>query len=87
MFELNLKQVNEYLTLINDHNPVHKQIVPGQMVVQIALTKAKVNWSAYKVKYVESIEISEVIKVKFEKPNKLIILNENDKIKIHITKK
>ncbi|PTH96636.1 hypothetical protein BU105_11715, partial [Staphylococcus xylosus] len=69
------------------HNPVHKQIVPGQMVVQIALTKAKVNWSSYKVKYVESIEISEVIKVKFEKPNKLIILNENDKIKIHITKK
>ncbi|RIM85583.1 hypothetical protein BU109_11680, partial [Staphylococcus xylosus] len=78
---------SEYLTLINDHNPVHKQIVPGQMVVQIALTKAKVNWSAYKVKYVESIEISEIIKVKFEKPNKLIILNENDKIKIHITKK
>lgn len=87
MFELNLKQVSEYLTLINDHNPVHKQIVPGQMVVQIALTKAKVNWSAYKVKYVESIEISEVIKVKIEKSNKLIILNENDKIKINITKK
>lgn len=87
MFELNIKQVNEYLSLINDHNPVHKQIVPGQMVVQIALTKTKVNWSSYRVKYVESIEISEIIKVKFEKPNKLIILNENDKIKIHITKK
>lgn len=87
MFELNLKQVSEYLTLINDYNPVHKQIVPGQMVVQIALTKEKVNWSAYKVKYVESIEISEVIKVKIEKSNKLIILNENDKIKINITKK
>ncbi|RIN06854.1 hypothetical protein BU101_10085, partial [Staphylococcus shinii] len=77
----------EYLSLINDHNPVHKQIVPGQMVVQIALTKTKVNWSSYRVKYVESIEISEIIKVKFEKPNKLIILNENDKIKICITKK
>lgn len=87
MFELNLEQVREYLTLINDHNPVHKQIIPGQMVVQIALTKAKVNWSSYKVKYVESIEISEVIKVKIEKPNKLIILNKNDEIKIHITKK
>lgn len=87
MFELNIKQVSEYLSLINDHNPVHKQIVPGQMVVQIALTKTKVNWSSYKGKYVESIEISEVIKVKFEKPNKLIILNENDKIKICITKK
>ncbi|MEB7753516.1 hypothetical protein [Staphylococcus pseudoxylosus] len=87
MFELNIKQVSEYLSLINDPNPVHKQIVPGQMVVQIALTKTKVNWSSYKVKYVESIEISEVIKVKFEKPNKLIILNENDKIKICITKK
>ena len=59
MFELNIKQVNEYLSLINDHNPVHKQIVPGQMVVQIALTKTKVNWSSYRVKYVESIEISE----------------------------
>lgn len=87
MFELNLEQVREYLTLINDHNPVHEQIVPGQMVVQIALTKAKVNWSSYKVKYVEAIEISEVIKVKLEKPNKLIILNENNKIKIRITKK
>lgn len=87
MFELNIKQVNEYLSLINDHNPVHKQIVPGQMVVQIALTKTKVNWSSYRVKYVEFIEISEIIKVKFEKPNKLIILNENDKIKICITKK
>ncbi|MGW7987084.1 hypothetical protein ACWEYO_07015 [Staphylococcus shinii] len=87
MFELNIKQVNEYLSLINDYNPVHKQIVPGQMVVQIALTKTKVNWSSYRVKYVESIEISEIIKVKFEKPNKLIILNENDKIKICITKK
>ncbi|MBF0813047.1 MULTISPECIES: hypothetical protein [Staphylococcus] len=87
MFELNLEQVSKYLTLINDHNPVHKQIVPGQMVVQIALTKTKVNWSSYKVKFIEPIEISEVIKVKFEKPNKLIILNENDKIKIHITKK
>ncbi|RIN02446.1 hypothetical protein [Staphylococcus shinii] len=87
MFELNIKQVNEYLSVINDHNPVHKQIVPGQMVVQIALTKTKVNWSSYRVKYVESIEISEIIKVKFEKPNKLIILNKNDKIKICITKK
>lgn len=87
MFELNLEQVSKYLTLINDHNPVHKQIVPGQMVVQIALTKTKVNWSSYKVKFIEPIEISEVIKVKIEKPNKLIILNENDKIKIHITKK
>lgn len=87
MFEINLEQLSEYLTLINDHNPVHKQIVPGQMVVQIALTKTKVNWSSYRVKYVESIEISEIIKVKFEKPNKLIILNENEKIKICITKK
>lgn len=87
MFELNIKQVSEYLSLINDHNPVHKQIVPGQMVVQIALTKTKVNWSSYRVKYVESIEISEIIKVRFEKPNKLIILNESDKIKICITKK
>ncbi|WP_436953169.1 hypothetical protein [Staphylococcus shinii] len=87
MFELNIKQVSEYLSLINDHNPVHKQIVPGQMVVQIALTKTKVNWSSYRVKYVESIEISEIIKVRFEKPNKLIVLNESDKIKICITKK
>ncbi len=28
------EMVNEYLTLVNDENPIHRSIVPGQLICE-----------------------------------------------------
>ena len=70
MIEILPKQIETYLSLVNDVNPIHQYIAPGQMIVQIALVHNKLNWASYKVNYVEVVEVYEFIKFDFENKNK-----------------
>ncbi len=36
MIQILPNDVEQYLRLVKDENPLHRQIVPGQMIVQLA---------------------------------------------------
>ncbi|ANQ63469.1 hypothetical protein [Staphylococcus equorum] len=86
MLQITAEQVNEYLGLINDQNPVHQFIVPGQLIVQLALTNKKLAWVAYKVKYMASVEINESLNFELVTTEKMVISNQSGDIKIFIVK-
>lgn len=86
MIQITTEQVNEYLGLINDQNPVHENIVPGQLIVQLALTNKKVTWVAYKVKYVASVEMNESLNFELVTNEKMVISNQSDDVKLFIVK-
>ena len=56
MLSINAKEINTYLKLINDQNPIHAHIVPGQMIVQMALQSQRLQWTSYRVKYIETVD-------------------------------
>ena len=33
-YEIYNRNVNEYLTIVNDENPIHRSIVPGQLICE-----------------------------------------------------
>lgn len=86
MIQLTAEQVNEYLDLINDQNPVHQHIVPGQLIVQLALTNKKLAWVAYKVKYVASVEINEHLNFELVSHEKVVVTNQSNDVKLFIVK-
>lgn len=40
----NHELVTRYLKLVNDNNPIHNHIVPGQLIVEKAFLICKVKW-------------------------------------------
>jgi len=86
MIQITREAVEQYLKIVNDQNPVHDQIIPGQMVAQIIISQLQLDWSSFKIKYVESIEINEVIDYKYITDNKVVVSNACGKIKMKIFK-
>ncbi|MDG0842891.1 hypothetical protein M4L39_05500 [Staphylococcus equorum] len=86
MIQITAEQVNDYLELIHDQNPVHQRIVPGQMIVQLALTNKKLAWTSYKVKYVASVEINETLDIEPVTNEKVVVSNQSGDVKIFIFK-
>ncbi|WP_436862458.1 hypothetical protein [Staphylococcus caeli] len=86
MIQITRETVEQYLKLTNDQNPIHDQIAPGQMVAQLIISQLQLDWSSFKIKYVESIEINEIINYKYNADNKVIVSNEYGKIRMKIFK-
>lgn len=42
-----IEMVNEYLTIVNDENPIHRSIVPGQLICEKVFSELNVNWMNY----------------------------------------
>ncbi|WP_436868686.1 hypothetical protein [Mammaliicoccus sciuri] len=80
-FDISL--VNKYLTIIHDSNPIHQEIVPGQLVCEWLLED--VEWQHYTVRYKNPIYIDESLE-KSLKNNKIKCINQHGKIKIIIEK-
>jgi hypothetical protein len=91
MIHITKQFVDDYLSLIDDRNPIHDQIVPGQLVVEIILSQLNLDWKYYEVKYVNPISINEEItfenchdgKINVLNPDrvvKLIVLNKNNEV-------
>ena len=55
-----IEMVNEYLTIVNDENPIHRSIVPGQLICEKVFSELNVNWMNYKIKYLKPINIDAV---------------------------
>lgn len=78
-----LETVQAYLKLINDSNPIHDEIVPGQLVCEWLLNN--VVWCKYKVQYKNPIKINEPL-IKEISKDKIVCMNENGKVKIVVSK-
>ncbi|NWK83564.1 hypothetical protein HYE69_01875 [Staphylococcus sp. GSSP0090] len=86
MFNINSEEIINYLKLINDQNPIHSHIVPGQMIVQMALQNQRLKWDSYSVKYIKTISIDELIQFKKVSENHVVILNQHDETLMKIIK-
>ncbi|PHK50510.1 hypothetical protein [Staphylococcus edaphicus] len=86
MISIYNEEVKAYLKFIDDQNPLHTYIVPGQMIVQMALENQRLYWTSFRVKYIESIEIGEQISFFMSDDDTLVVSNQNDILKIKIIK-
>jgi hypothetical protein len=79
--------VDDYLSLIDDRNPIHDQIVPGQLVVEIILSQLNLDWKYYEVKYVNPISINEEITFENCHDSKINVLNPERVVKLIVLNK
>lgn len=78
--------VGQYLSVVNDYNPLHKDIVPGQLIVEKAFLSCNVAWDDYKVKYVQTTDINESIDCHMPEDNEIIVSNKDGGVKLVIIK-
>ncbi|MBF0749001.1 hypothetical protein [Mammaliicoccus lentus] len=77
------RMVQNYLELIEDSNPVHDEIVPGQLVCEWLLHN--VVWNSFKIKYKQPISINEKL-YKEEQETLIRCSNSEGVTKIEIIK-
>lgn len=79
--------VDTYLTLVDDQNPIHDHIVPGQLVVKFLFSKLKIGWKNYEVKYVNPISINEELSFENRHDSKIYVLNKHKVVKVIVLNK
>ncbi|HHC6393465.1 TPA: hypothetical protein ACN4HT_000061 [Staphylococcus aureus] len=77
--------INEYLALVNDDNPIHNEIVPGQLVSQMMLMAMSLEANQRQINYVKPILINENIEFIEEHEQEMIAINDDGEIKIKIS--
>ncbi|CDR62757.1 TPA: hypothetical protein RRM88_000609 [Staphylococcus argenteus] len=77
--------VNEYLALVNDANPIHNKIVPGQLVSQKMLMTISADAYQYCINYIKPILIDENIEFIEQSEHDIIAINDDGEIKIRIS--
>ncbi|GGG98783.1 hypothetical protein E2558_10380 [Staphylococcus pragensis] len=77
-------QVDQYLAIVNDQNPLHNTIVPGQLVVDYLMNEYEIEWHSYKVKYLQTIVINEVVEVCVKSENEIVVSSEENGVKLVI---
>ncbi|MEX2949426.1 hypothetical protein ABH521_011300 [Staphylococcus warneri] len=84
--KLNKELIENYLRCVNDKNPIHAQVVPGQLVCDIAMFKLKQQWLHYTVKYIQTIDIDEDLSFSLADEKTVIVWNEEKGVKLSIFK-
>ncbi|WP_323702811.1 hypothetical protein [Mammaliicoccus sp. Dog046] len=79
----NSEYVHNYLNLINDQNPVHDEVVPGQLVCEWLLLG--IEWPSYTIQYKKSIYMGEKLFKDIQKDH-IKCVNEYGELKITIKK-
>lgn len=77
--------INEYLALVNDDNPIHNEIVPGQLVSQMMLMAMSLETNQCQINYVKPILINENIEFIEQHEHEIIAINDDGEIKIKIS--
>ena len=52
-------EVENYLALVEDLNPLHGTVVPGQYVVQRVMTQCGLTWHHYTIDYKQPINFND----------------------------
>ena len=79
--QISEEMLQQYITLVNDPNPIHQHIVPGQLVVEIVFAEHNITWKNYKIKYVEPIEMNEQIAISDLSDSCVIVSNADNGVK------
>ncbi|CYF47651.1 hypothetical protein [Staphylococcus aureus] len=77
--------INEYLALVNDDNPIHNEIVPGQLVSQMMLMAMSLETNQCQINCVKPILINENIEFIEQHEQEIIAINDDGEIKIKIS--
>ncbi|WP_337223879.1 hypothetical protein [Staphylococcus aureus] len=77
--------INEYLALVNDDNPIHNEIVPGQLVSQMMLMAMSLEADQCQINYFKPILINENIEFIEQHEQEIIAINDDGEIKIKIS--
>lgn len=77
--------VNEYLALVDDGNPIHNKVVPGQLVSQMMLMTKSLEVNQCQINYVKPILINENIEFIEQSEQEIIAINDDGEIKIKIS--
>lgn len=56
------------------------------MIVQMALQSQRLQWTSYRVKYIETVGINELIQFQMVSESIVVILNQHDETLIKIIK-
>lgn len=80
------EMVNKYLTLVNDENPIHRSIVPGQLICEKVFFELNVYWMDYKIKYLKPINIDEEVQFLIKENDEIVVFKTYDNIKLTITR-
>ncbi|MCD8925840.1 hypothetical protein [Staphylococcus epidermidis] len=80
------EMVNKYLTLVNDENPIHRSIVPGQLICEKVFFELNVYWMDYKIKYLKPINIDEEVQFLIKENDEIVVFKTYDDIKLTITR-
>lgn len=75
--------VAQYLELVRDENPIHDEIVPGQMIVQKVLQQYGEQHMSCKVSYKQPVYINETLTVQ-ETGNSIVVVGENKVVKVEL---
>lgn len=74
--------VNEYLALVDDGNPIHNKIVPGQLVSQMMMITKSLEANQCQINYVKPILKNENIEFIEQSEQEIIAINDDGEIKI-----
>ncbi|OMP91190.1 hypothetical protein [Staphylococcus haemolyticus] len=80
----NRKIVEQYLAIVADENPIHEYIVPGQLIVEKVFSMMDDQWDSYKVKYVQTTDINELIDFEVVENERIIVSNKANEVKLVI---
>ncbi|WP_257643435.1 hypothetical protein [Staphylococcus haemolyticus] len=80
----NKKIVEQYLAIVADENPIHEYIVPGQLIVEKVFSMMDDQWAIYKVKYVQTTDINELIDFEVVENERIIVSNKVNAVKLVI---
>ncbi|CZQ74746.1 Uncharacterised protein [Staphylococcus aureus] len=73
------------MALVNDDNPIHNEIVPGQLVSQMMLMAMSLEAGQCQINYVKPILINENIEFIEQHEQEMIAINDDGEIKIKIS--
>ena len=69
-----------------NENPIHRSIVPGQLICEKVFSELNVNWMNYKIKYLKPINIDEEVQFLIKENDEIIVFKTYDDIKLTITR-
>ena len=78
--------VAQYLELVRDANPIHDEIVPGQMIVQKVLQQYGEQCTSCEVSYKQPVYINETLTVQ-EAGNSIAVIGDNKVLKVELQRK
>ncbi len=79
-------EVERYLNMVGDENPLHSTIVPGQLIVERCMATLEVTWSHFTVNYRKSVVIDEPLTIQKTDDHTIHILNQTQEVTIQICK-